>query len=193
MSYINNWALYRITYLGQSDISDNIGQTPQQPKVLKTFVNIDTGQLSSTTDTDQKIYKRNKMFDDFIRVYEKDLFQKKISMLSMVVNQEDYENMTKFINTISRKLKRKNIKRLGYIWIRDIGEIKFEKHFHLIMATERIDSKQFKELFSQKRHSKYEVQFLKSKTGMINYIKAKKLYGAKKQRTYGRSRRFPLK
>jgi hypothetical protein len=170
-----------------------MGQAPVRPRYKKTFVNIETAQISEVTDLEIKINKRNNCFKLFFQTYTKHFVKKSLSILTVVVNQDEYEAISKFINTITRKLKRKGIDRLGYIWVRDIGDKIFEKHFHIIIATTRINKDLFKELFCKKKHSHYEVEFMGTRTGMLEYIKEKKLYAAKKQRSYGRSIHFPIK
>lgn len=188
---MNNWILTRLQYLSEgSSQCDLSGQLPLSPRYKKTFKNTETGQLRETTDLDMKIYNRNKYFDLFKSVYLVSFQKKQISILSVVVNQEEYPTISKFINTITRKLKRKGIARLGYVWARDVGE-KFFKHFHILIATERINENLFNELFSGKKHNNYEVQFVRTPKGISKYITDKDLYGAKRQRTYGKSRYFP--
>jgi hypothetical protein len=116
-----------------------------------------------------------------------------VSLFSLVVSDDEYDGkMSKFINTFSKKLKRKGIEKLGYVWARDIGEIKFEKHFHLLFATSYIPYKLFKELFSKKTSDKYNIQFVKKVNGIIRYIKEKELFASHKQRAFGKSKEFLL-
>lgn len=187
------WILMNLKYLSEgSDISDNLGQTPMTAKYRKTFLNIMSGEIQEVTDLQSKLYRRDRNIGAFYNVYAKYYLDKTVSLLSAVVNQSEYRSISKFVNTISRKLKRKGIERLGYIWTRDIGDIKFEKHYHIILASSRIDGSVFHQLFKKKKHSHYDIEFLKYETGMISYLKEKSLYGCKKQRTYGKSRQFPL-
>ena len=175
---------------GRSVISDNSGQIPKVAKYKKIFANTDSGEIREITDLDSKKYRRNVYFNLFNTSYWQPYLKKEISILAIVVNQSAYSTITKFINTISRKFKRKGINILGYIWARDIGEVKFEKHFHLIMAVSRVEKKLFKELFFKKKDSDYEVQFVNKTKGIISYVKRKELYGLEKERSYGRSRKF---
>jgi hypothetical protein len=172
--------------------SDNIGQTPIIAKYENTFVNTVTGEVRSVTDLQSKIYKRDNCLKLFFRVYTKWFVKKSHSIICAVVNQDEYDTISKFINTITRKLQRKGIDRLGYVWVRDVGKEKFHKHFHILIATTRINKVLFNELFNGKKHNRYEVQFLKTPRGMAKYITDKDLYGANKQRTYGKSRQFPI-
>ena len=126
--------------------------------------------------------------------WETKYFVKKThSILCAVVNQEEYNSITKFIHAITRKLQRRGIDRLGYVWIRDIGAEIFHKHYHVFIATTRINPTLFHELFCKKKHNHYDIQFLKTPKGMAKYITDKDLYGAAKQRTYGKSNKFPIK
>lgn len=191
---MNTWILFNLKYLsGRSILSDKVGQTQIRPKYIKTFLNTETGEFNSVTDLESKKYKRDRILSLFYQVYKKHYLDKTLTILSCVANQDTYPTISKFMNTITRKLKRKEIERLGYVWVRDIGDIKFDKHYHIIIATTYINKNKFKELFCKKDHSNYEIELLKKPTGMLNYIKDKELYGANKQRTYGKSRKFPLK
>ncbi|OFY89650.1 MAG: hypothetical protein A3K10_09820 [Bacteroidetes bacterium RIFCSPLOWO2_12_FULL_31_6] len=190
---MNSWGLLHIKYLSEkSNQSVNIGQTPLEPKYEKTFVNFDTGEIRVVNDLQSKQFKKKQLLNLFIDVYSKHLLTKSISILTCIVYQKDYLMIGKFINTITKKLKRKGVERLGYIWVRDIGDIKLEKHYHIIIATTRIGKKLFKILFHKKKHSNYEVQFKKTERGMIDYLIDKDLFAASKQRTYGKSRKFPI-
>jgi hypothetical protein len=190
---MSHWKILKIEYLSEgSSLSDNMGQIPIKAKYKKTFLNTETGELSSTTDLQSKIYKRNNYLKLFLNVYEKYFAQKRITILTCVVYIYKYPTITSFINMLSRKLVRKGIQRLGYVWVRDVGDVQFEKHYHVLIATQRIDGKQFHELFKNKKHNDYKVEFKKTPNGMKDYLSKKDLFGEKKQRSFGKSRRFPL-
>ena len=191
---MNPWILKSLSYLSEgSEKSDKLGQTPITAKYKKTFLNIETSELREITDLQSKLYKRDNYLKLFFSVYTKYFKEKTHSVICAVVNQDEYSTITKFVNTIGRKLQRKGIDRLGYVWVRDVGDEIFHKHFHIIIATTRISEELFKELFFEKKHNRYEVQFLKTPKGMAKYITDKNLYGEDKQRTYGKSRFFPIK
>ncbi len=190
---MSEWVLRNIRYLSEgSNKSVNTGQTPILPKYNKTYLNIETGELNEVSDLQSKIYKRDRFLRLFFNVYQKYYSNKKITILSAVVNQDTYPTITKFINTITRKLKRKGIERLGYFWVRDVGDKRFHKHFHIFLATSIISTEKFKSIFEKKDHSNYEIEYLKSK-GMKSYINDKELFAANKQRAFGKSKTFPLK
>lgn len=187
-----HWVLKKVKYLSEgSNLSDNVGQVPMRAKYNRTFLNLMTGEINEVSDLQSKLYKRDKNLQSFFDVYDKYRANKSLSVLSIVVNQEAYTTITKFINTITRKLKRKGVDRLGYVWVRDVGDETFRKHYHLLLATSRIDGSLFHQLFTKKNHNQYRVQFMHSRFGMKNYLIKKDLFGDRKHRTYGKSRLFP--
>ena len=189
----NIWSLIYTKYISEGSYSsDNVGHIPMRAKYKRTFLNQMTGEISEVTDLQSKKYKRDKHLRLFYNVYSKYHGSNSLSILSIVVNEDEYSTITKFINTITRKLKRKGVDRLGYVWIRDVGEEVFRKHYHLLMATSRIEGSLFRELFSKKNHNQYRVQFLKYRKGMKNYLSKKDLFGDSKHRAYGKSRFFPI-
>ena len=191
---MKEWKLRNLRYLSEgSNTSDNLGQTPVREKYQKTFLNTETGELKEITDLQSKIYRRDTFFKLFFNVYLKYYEKKQITILSAVADQDKYPTITKFINTITRKLKRKGIDRLGYFWVRDVGDKKFHKHFHVFIATSIITKEKLNDIFKNKTDNDYNVRFLESPEGMSSYIKAKDLYAAKKQRAFGKSKRFPLR
>ena len=124
----------------------------RKAKYKKTFLNSSTGELVSITDLQSNIYKRNKFIKLFMEVYLKHFKNKSISILCFVVYPNRYGTISKFTNTISRKLKRKGISRLGYIWVRDVGNERFEKHFHYLLATSRINDNLLNKLDRPSEH-----------------------------------------
>jgi len=188
---MNEYSLVRFENLsGRSIESDNSGQLPQKAKYRKHFANMETGEIRSVTDLDSRRYKRNGCISQFMECYKRVFQRQKISILAFVVDQNEFNSISTFLNSIGKKLKRRNIQKLGYIWIRDVGEIKFEKHFHLLIATSRITPELFHELFVKKKHSCYDVEFMKTSEGLYNYLRKKDLYGTRNQRSYGKSIEF---
>jgi len=188
---MNHWKLLKIVYNSRgSHISNNMGQNIHPIKYTKTLVNTYTGEIYETNDLKYKKNKRRKMIYEFTNVYSKPYLNKELSILTISVNQSSYMKIQKFLNTIIKKLKRKGIEKLGYIWVFDIGYKKFEKHYHLIMAVSRIEKTLFYELFNKKHNSNYEVEFMKTRYGMFRYLDKKDFFGVHKQKNFGRSRKF---
>lgn len=187
--------LFRLTPLsGRSIQSDNCvqGHEQQYERYEKVFYNDETDEYYKTTDLQQKKNKRKKIFNDFKYTYKNLHKEKNISILSGESNINNYKSVGDFLRFICKKLRRKNIEIYGYVWVRDVGEIKFEPHIHFYIAISRIDGKVFKDLFKNKKHSKYEIQYLRSINGMNRYLLSKELYGGNRKRSYGKSRKFLL-
>jgi hypothetical protein len=188
---MQQWVIAGIKYLDEGSVySDSMGQYPLKARYIKRIVNLYTGELIEITDLQTKKRNRNNALNMFFGEYANFHKKAEISILSLVVDASKYDTIATFNASFNKKLKRKGIKRLGYVWVRDIGDFKFEKHFHVLIATSSISEAMFHSLFQKNKDNKYKVQFLKTKYGMKNYIKAKELYAALKQRSYGRSREF---
>lgn len=190
---MKTYKLWKFDLLSGASIeSDKLGQTPQQAKYRKHFVNLDTAEVSSITDLDSRKFKRNKHIANFTNTYRGQFKKQIVSVLSFVVNESKYPTVSQFINMLGKKLSRKQIDKLGYIWVRDVGEINFERHFHIIVATSRITAKMFQELFSKKTHSHFDVEFMRNPNGLKAYLTRKELFGVKRQRSYGKSKEFKI-
>ena len=176
--------------LGKSFNSNNTGQTPLEPMYIKTFVNNYTNTVCQISDLDIRKNKRNHYLDTFISTYEKLYYEESISILGIIVNVSDYPTITKFLEMFKKKLKRKDIETLGYVWLRDAGDKVAESHFHIILASTRISKEQFNEMFVKKKKSNYEVQLSYFPNGSKSYFKKKGVFGKKKQRSFGKSRIF---
>jgi len=181
--------LYVIPISEKSFKSDNCGQAPIEAKYIKHFKNNSTGKIVTITDLDSRKYKRKGKFDLFKLTYEKPYKEHSVSIFSSVVNLDVYPTITKFIDTIKKKLGRKGFPVLGYVWTNDIGDIKFNRHLHILFATPRMGKNNFMQTFKNKKQEGYDIQFMKS-WAMRKYCIKKELYGAAKQRSYGCSKKF---
>jgi hypothetical protein len=175
---------------GASIESDNSGQTPQEARYRKHFINLETAEVFHITDLQSRKFKRNKHIDIFTRTYQSPFKKKAVSIFSFVVKESHYPSISKFLNMLGKKLSRKQILKLGHVWIRDVGEINFERHYHILIATSRICDTTFRELFSKKRHSNFDVEFLRNTNGLKSYLIKKDLFASKKQRAFGKSKEF---
>jgi hypothetical protein len=183
--------LLNIRYLkGKSIVSIKGGYTPLLPKYRKTFFDPETSSVWSVTDLDLKKQKRTCALIDFRDTYSRLYALNRISLFTIIVSQKHYPTIKKFLNTITNKFKRKGIAKLGHVWVRDIGNIKFDKHFHILIATEIVSRETFQGMFNIKKHNKYEIEFIKTPEGIVNYLKSKELYASKRERTYQKSREF---
>ena len=191
MKKINEWRFGGFQPIsGESIDSDNSGLLPLQPKFLKRYINQITGEIIYSTDLAGRQAKRNTIVWDFKKFYVPKFKRKEVSLFGIVVN--DCDTISNFIHFLKKKLKRKQISVLGYLWVRDVGEEKFKKHFHLLFAIERINGETFKILFETKKTEIYDVEFIRNLKGLAKYCRNKDLYGTKSQRPYGRSKEFKI-
>jgi hypothetical protein len=100
--------------------------------------------------------------------------------------------ITDFISNVKRFLKRRKIDVLGYIWQRDVGDFKFEKHYHLLIATSIINPEVIMqiELWGNMCPDKSRIQVLRTKSGMCKYLKKKEIYAARYQKGFTKSQFF---
>jgi hypothetical protein len=190
---MKQYKLWRFEVLSGASIeSDKSGQIPQKAKYRKHFVNLETAEVSSITDLDSRKFKRNKHIINFTNAYKTLFKNQDVSILTFAVNESKYNSVSKFLNMLEKKLSRKQVDKLGYVWVRDVGDIKFDRHFHVLIATSRITAKVFQELFSKKKHSHFDVEFIRNPNGLKAYLTRKELYGIKRQRSYGKSKEFKI-
>jgi hypothetical protein len=183
--------LLKIQYIkGESIVSLNTGQTPLLPHYIKTFFDPAENKMWSVTDLDIKKHKRTNAIREFRDYYTRLYSLNKVSLFSAVVNQEYSPKIGKFLNTISKKLSRKGVKKLGHVWIRDIGEIKFQKHYHVLIATDYVNQNTFNDMFSKKHDSKYEIEYVITPNGISRYLTDKELYAANRERAFQKSLKF---
>lgn len=176
--------------LGDLQHSTKSGQNPRRAKYIKRFASTFTGEISQCTDLEQTKNKRRKKFIEFNEKYKKPVKKNLVTIFSGVVNTGEYPDFSKFISNLKKKFKREKISILGYVWTRDVGDKKFERHVHFLIATSKIGSETFHSLFSKKKHGKYEIQIPKKIAGMVAYLKKKEIYSDYRQRAWGASRHF---
>ena len=185
------WELVKTEYLlGKSIESNKTGQTPLIPKYRRHFLNRETGEYSEVTDLDAKKHKRTNSLLFFRESYIRLFKEGKVSLFSAVVYQENYERIGKFINTISRKFSRNGCFRLGHVWVRDIGDKEFRKHFHVLIATEPLSKREFQKMFSNINPNYYKIEEVDTVVGITEYLIDKELFAGKRQRAYQSSKKF---
>jgi hypothetical protein len=191
---MGEYKLVRFENLSESSFwnSNNSGQIPQIAKYRKYYFNPITGYGFSSTDLNYRLYKRDLSIELFCCTYEKLYWEKQVSILAFIVNESEYNSISKFLNTMTKKLSRKQIEKLGFVWVRDCGDKEGEPHFHLLLASTRINRAVYNELFSKKHNTKYQLEFMKTKNGLKSYLLKKELFGSKGKRAYGKSRKFKL-
>lgn len=176
-----------------SNVTDKSGQTPLRARKKLFFKDLNTGKISSTTDLEYKKKAKRSILDDFQRAYLKSFSKKKITIMLIVIKESKYPDISRFIQDYKKKLARRKIFTLGYMWVRDVGEVKFEKHIHLVLVTNRITGDEFRSMMSSRRAKGYDVELCNNVPGFKSYLRKKDLFGANRQRSFGRSTDFPLK
>jgi hypothetical protein len=185
--------LTKIKYLHEgSEKSNNLGLTPLKARYDKHYLETITGEESITTDLDERKHRKTNGLSQFMEIYVGLYFEESsVTILSAVVDANIYPKLTDFIKNFRRRLERRNIELLGYIWQRDVGGTLY-KHYHLLIATKRMNEALIKELIDlgNMNKEKFSFQTLKTKGGMRDYLEKKELYAAPKERCWSRSNKF---
>ena len=74
--------------------------------------------------------------------------------------------------------------------MRDIGDKKFERHFHFMVATTRINRDHLIKIRSKRENNKTKIVLCKNINAFINYLVKKEIYAGTKKRSYGSSQFF---
>ncbi len=177
-----------------SEENHNYGYAPSVARYKKYYKDLFTSELIETTDLEEKINRRNNALSFFFEKYIPLYFDSNnITIFSIVISQEHYPNISTFLRNFNDKLKRHNSKYLAYVWVRDYGQYYGGKHFHLLLATNKMDEFTIKKFLTsevnlrQNTSYKFKVQILETRYGMLQYLKDKGVYAEANQKSYGRS------
>lgn len=173
-----------------SNIIDNLGEIPRNATRSIRFVNVDTGEMFTTTDLAIKKQKRNKVLIGFQETYIRLLKSKSITLMLIVASVDKYRTVGEFMKELKKKLWRKKVEILGYYWQRDIGELIFKRHFHIMVASTRIGADTFNTLLKNKRTKNYTVELCNNLNGFKDYLKKKEIYAPLNHRAYGKSQHY---
>ena len=169
---------------------DNLGEIPRKATKAIRFINVETGEMFTTTDLDIKKDKRKKALIVFQETYNRLLQLKCITIMLIVVPVENCRTVGEFMKEFKEKITRIKIEIFGYYWQRDIGEIIFEKHFHIMVAVTRIIASSFRTLMKNKKPNSYKVELCNSISGFKDYLKEKEIYAPYKHRAFGKSQQY---
>lgn len=160
------------------------------PQLEKTFINKTNGQKFIKNEVQIMKYKRNKLITTFFKRY---LSNSEFTMLEIGVDFNSTQRIGDILLKLKRQLKRIDLIILSYCWLIDRGEYG-NMHFHLVVATERIDIKGKKlpiELKLTFKGKKIHNSFVSNKPKLMNYLLKKEIYFiGKRKRVYGKSRKF---
>jgi hypothetical protein len=180
---------YPLIARGSYTIND-LAVIPRSATKAIRFVEHETGEMFTTTDLAIKKSKRKKALSDFQDAYKIFLKKKSVTIMLIVVPVENYRTVGEFIKGLKDKFGRRKIYTYGYYWQRDIGDVLFEMHYHIMLAVSRIDASAFKELMENKKPHNYKVVLCNSLERYKNYLKKKEIYAPHKCRAYGRSEEY---
>lgn len=186
--------LKKLKYLLEgSDNSNNSGYTPNIPKYEKTYIEDATSEIIITTDLAERIYNRNCNLNRFFNKYRSLTFKTKtVTVLCAIIDQVHCPKIDNYIKNLKRMLERKEIQVLGYVWQRDVGDNRFEKHYHLLIATTRMDLKISTqiELYGSINPDRFRIELMKTKGGMQKYLRKKEIFSARYQKGFSKSQCF---
>lgn len=187
------YKLYRSIPLEQrSYIIDKWGELPQIPKRELIFFDDETGVTFTTNDLHLKKVKRNKNVSRILDTYKSYIGKKQVSTLISVVNVKDISNISNFIKNLKKKFKKNGILIYAYYWQRDIGEVRFTPHYHIILIISRINKNLFSKVIENKRKKREKAELCNSLFRFTKYLQKKEIYAPNKKRSYGISKIFYL-
>ena len=161
----------------------------RKPIYSSVFQNDNDGSFFELDDVQIIRYKRNKALCMFFETYaNKEKYQLFEFGLTYLVS----ENMSVIIRKLKRKCDSINNELLGYVWVHDVGEENFGHHFHLVIATNKInDYKYPNALKLDFKGNKIHGDFVKKDDAFKNYLIGKSLYErGYRKRLYGKSIKF---
>lgn len=187
--------LTKIKYLLEgSGNSNNLGLAPLKAKYDKHYLETLTGEETITTDLAERKYRRARNLSLFNEAYQRLYFvDKAVTILCVIIDANHYPTVSKFLLNFKKFLKRRKIATLGFVWQRDVGATHY-RHFHLLLATTRIDCETLDEInhLGIINESKYRFESLKTKSGMNRYLNKKELFAAPYQKCWARSNKFNM-
>lgn len=187
--------LKRFKYLLEGSVnSNNSGYSPLLAKYEKCYLETSTGDETITTDLEERKHRRAQNLFLFNETYIPLYFETAtVSILTGVIDCKQYPYASTFINNFKRRLKRRNIDMLGYLWQRDVGDTLY-KHFHVLIATSRMRVEILAEVITwgQSDKGKFSIEALQTRGGMKKYLERKELYAAPNEKSWARSLKFSI-
>jgi hypothetical protein len=176
-------------------IKDTKGYSPQIAKQLLLFVNDETGEFFKATDLQIRQAKKKKKFIDFENVYTQAFADAKIFVIGVVIDYDDEKRTIDYLlRDLKKRIRKLGIKVLGYIGVRDIGDNKFQRHLHVLVAVNKLTMDEFGKLQGKPKENEVmeTLDCLKRFHKLIWYLIHKNLYAPYKSRTYYSSLKFRL-
>jgi len=189
---MSDYFLARVNPLINRDsyLTRNWGEIPRKATKELIFKHKENNQTRATTDLALTLKKRNKRFAEFRNTYYRLFKKREISVLLFVCSIDRYKSPSIALKDCIRKIKRLNHTVLGYIAIRDIGDIEFKRHFHIMLSLKKISKDEFENLKGRKRSENYEFILCEDLTDFVHYLSEKAVYAPYKHKSYYSSRQF---
>jgi hypothetical protein len=163
----------------------------RKPKYVKAFRNKITQEKFVTNEVQIMKYKRNKKITLFFDTYSS---YSKFSLIEIGFDFEVTPKVSDVLRIAKRNIARLNQDFLGYIWLVDKGTENGTMHFHLIVASNKLDfvgKKLPREMLFKFNGKKIHSSFVKNNEKLKKYLLKKKIYFiGKRKRVFGKSRNY---
>jgi hypothetical protein len=185
--------LTKIHYLEpslKSNESDPSVWSARKPKQLLVFSDLITGERTIVTDLQKAKYRRECVLRDFLCSYWELYISGKITMVSAVIDADEYKDTSMVIRGLKKRLKSRKSDLIQYVCCRDKGDLCQRNHFHILFAARNLNPELVKALYTSKHSS---AQLLLTKYGMAFYLNKKELISSFRKKAFTSSRAFKLK
>jgi hypothetical protein len=161
----------------------------RKPMYSSVFQNDNDGSFFELDDVQIMRHKRNKAICMFFETYSN---KEKYQLFEFGLPYLVSENMSVIIRKLKRKCNSINNKVLGYLWVYDVGEENFGEHYHLLIATMKINDYKYPNALKLNfKGSKIHGDFVRTDEAFKNYLIGKCLYDrGYRKRLYGKSINF---
>ena len=153
------------------------------------FQNENNGNYFELEDIQIIRYKRNRTVNLFFETYSN---KSKYQLFEFGIPFHISDNLSVIIKKLKRKCNSIDNQLLGYFWIFDVGEENFGPHYHLIIATKKINTKKYPNALKLDfKGDKIHGDFVRRESAFKNYLIGKCLYDrGYRKRLYGKSFNF---
>ena len=112
-----------------------------EPKWVRQLVDMETGEVYTSTDLSAAVGRKYKAVNKFCSVYAASFRKRDVSLLLHTftqVNMCNYTGISPFLASVKYRYQEIDRKLLGYVWTLECSE-RFHVHYHLVTAINRLD------------------------------------------------------
>jgi hypothetical protein len=121
--------------------------------------------------------RRNDRLEDFKNAYQDLVIKGRMSVLCLVVWADKQKNINNFIKYFkNKKLWKLGIKASSHCRVNDIGQKSKRPHWHVFIATSKINETDLKRIFKESKKSKYTGILMDDTFSLVPYCQKKELY-----------------